>query len=76
VRTRPLYFAVKGSGNFPFHLLWLDSCFPATSEDAEKIVMACPTQAAEQLIVLKTYDGPPRGEEWAQRGWRVLTVQS
>lgn len=70
-----VYFAVKGSGNFPFHMLWLDQCYPATAEDAEKILMSCPTQAREYTIVLKS-GSTPHAKAWVERNWPVLSVHT
>lgn len=48
------YFTVVGSGGFPFDMLARCECWPASSIEATKITLACPTQAPEQKIVLAT----------------------
>lgn len=65
------HFAVRGSGSFPFHLLARDQCWPATEHEAQKIVLACPTVAPPQLIVMATDRTFPSADAWAQAKWPI-----
>lgn len=64
-------FTVRGMGNFPFEMLYIDKCFPASLADAERIVYACPTQAPEQTI---TFCAPyePTVAKWKAKNWSVI----
>lgn len=77
MRRYARYFAVKGAGNFPFYMLHVDQCWPASEDDAEKLLLACPTQASEHTIVLKSVSHQAPGVRmWAERGWPVVRVES
>lgn len=74
--SRRRYFTVVGRGSFPFKLLFLDHCYPATGAEAEKIVLACPTVAPEQTITLASADlDTPTISAWKEAGWPVKRAE-
>jgi hypothetical protein len=73
---RRRYFQVKGNGSFPFRLLSQDECYPASTLEAEKITLACPTVASEQAIMMcTTMEGSPHHSLWKQAKWPVQLVE-
>ena len=73
---RIVRFKVTGSGSFPFEMLTLSECFPATLVDAEKITLSCPTVASEQRITMATYREPSSTEirEWGAKKWPITGI--
>ena len=69
------YFAVKGNGSFPFQLLALDECYPASPQEADKITLACPTVAPTQTIRLCSHNlDTPHTQAWKEANWPVEHV--
>lgn len=74
--ARLRFFSVQGEGNFPFEMLWIDQCFPATSHEASLIRLACPTVARKIDIVLATYKGSDLSyRRWTEANWPVQLVE-
>ena len=76
-----LYFSVIGQGGFPADMLRYDSCFPATTDDADSIVM--PAEHADfvdlRVVVLgHRYTGfqVPTEGRWHSFTWRVIETQT
>lgn len=70
------YFSVRGSGSFPFDMLVLSRAWPASDSDAEKITLACPTVAPEQVIHFATQhdiSGLIMGL-WREKKWPITTL--
>jgi len=68
-------YHVRGSGSFPFGQLHADQAWPASYTDAEKIVLACPTVAPEQIICIASY-AHPNIERWKAAKWPVHRVDA
>jgi len=71
-----VYFMVEGSGNFPFDCLRAAQAWPATSEDVERLVLACPTQAPPQRIMFATHKAREGiyPNLWREKKWPVQWV--
>lgn len=67
------FFTVKGNGSFPFKLLHVDKCYPASEVDAERITFACATVAPEQRIALASTREPSYAL-WREAKWPVQSV--
>jgi hypothetical protein len=67
-------FTVRGSGNFPFPMLHLCEAWPATRNDAETMVYACPINAVEQTITFATrkYLLGAERDLWRLEKWPIL----
>jgi hypothetical protein len=83
VRIRPVWAAdrprywyeyfVAGRGQFPIDMLRHDLCWPATSEDAAKIVDACVPElrVGRYTVKINSYREPRIGR-WESFGWLVV----
>lgn len=70
-----MFFSVTGKGDFPFHMLAISKAYPVDAHEAQKIALACPTVAPEQVIWLETRNGYPNHNLWAKEKWPVQKVQ-
>lgn len=73
---RRYLFTVAGAGDFPFDMLALSECWPASAAEAHKIALACPTVAPLQRIMMTTnseLSGFVR-EQWHAKKWPVKNV--
>jgi hypothetical protein len=68
-------YYVRGAGKFPFAMLWADQAWPASADDAEKITLACPTVAPEQIIGVASH-AHPNTQKWKACGWPVHRVDA
>lgn len=65
-------FTVTGRGGFPFDLLRIDQCWPATPADASFIDVAAEDPNGARSVVLETaVKYAPDRRRWALAGWRV-----
>lgn len=71
--TRRIFFSVSGDGSFPFRMLAIDECWPATEPEAEKITLACPTVASRQTITLVS-ERHPTVAKWETAKWPIMAV--
>lgn len=68
-------YQVAGDGSFPFALLAEDQAWPASHAEAEKIMLACPTVAPRQFIMLASY-AHPNVNRWKEEKWPVRRVDA
>lgn len=69
-------FTVTGRGSFPFEMLYRSAAYPATLEDAQKMIYACPTQAPALTITFETQkeiSGLTR-QMWLEEKWPISLI--
>lgn len=59
-------FVVEGDGPFPFQMLFVESCWPATMVD-----VSCMTGTGLRRVILESADLPAK-VSWSQSSWRML----
>ncbi len=62
-------YVVTGMGDFPFDMLHLGQCWPATGDDAAKIVE--PASPAEPRSISMRSHQRPDTDRWSSFGWSV-----
>lgn len=62
-------FDVCGTGEFPLDMLRRDSCWPASTDDANKLHSAV---TGARTVCLNSIERRPNTERWASFGWEVL----
>lgn len=70
------YFAVSGSGDFPFDMLRYDACWPSSSLDASSIGQPCYSERKGHRVVILAcrpggYGVVPTVARWASFGWKA-----
>lgn len=66
-------FTVSGSGPFPTDMLRYDTCWPASSEDAEKLL----TRGRRSVTLRSSSEvGKPTTGRWQSFGWWVTSDQN
>lgn len=71
-------FVVEGNGPFPIDMLRYDACYPASVDDAEKIVTHLEFHAPYRVTlrhVISKGENPlakPTRGRWASFGWAVV----
>jgi hypothetical protein len=76
IMVRRYWFSVRGAGDFPFRMLSVCNCWPATNNDAHNIALACPTVAPEQTIILAS-DKKLESKEiklWNETKWQLIRI--
>ena len=62
-------YVVTGMGDFPVDTLHFDQCWPATGDDAAKIVE--PASLGEPRSILMRSHQRPETDRWSSFGWSV-----
>ena len=69
-RPKRVYeYVVTGMGDFPVDMLHFDQCWPATADDAAKIVE--PASPAEPRSIRMRSHQRPDTDRWSSFGWAV-----
>jgi hypothetical protein len=73
-KTTPIFFKVRGKGNFPIDMLRYDECFPSTPVDVSYIedvsrVEGKRVEREVSLVTNKKYG--PTEARWESFGWTV-----
>ncbi len=69
-RPKRVYeYVVTGMGDFPVDMLHFDQCWPATGDDAAKIVE--PASPAEPRSIRMRSHQRPDTDRWSSFGWTV-----
>ena len=63
-------FTVSGSGAFPFDLLRVEQCWPASAGDAARIGQP-PAEEARAVTLETSAKYAPNRQRWRREGWRV-----